>query len=274
MKSIKLNYRSIELHVDIYEHSNNSPPIIVVPGTGSYGMFYSEFCVNLSNMGYNVITLDLMGHGRSGGERGVFTMDELLQNISAVISYASKAYSDKVGLIGTSQGGEVAFQAALADDRVKSVVCHNILLSHKYPINFKVKFLRSKFCSLLCNIIPDFPFPLEWAFKWEDAYNSIETLKEKRNDPLAVWHYKFKSYRTIFTYNPKVPTDNMKSPVLVAVGEKDKLVPLKHCKKAYDTLTCQKELYIMPDANHQLLMDYPDKFVPVVNEWFKKTLDL
>lgn len=272
IKTTKLDYKSIKLHVDIYEHSRNSSAIIIVPGTGSYTTLYSKFCKGLSNEGFNVMPFDLMGHGRSGGERGVFTMAELLENISTVVSFALKEYSDKVGLIGTSQGGEIAFHAALADNRVKSLVCHNILLSHKFPINIKVKFLRTKVYDLLCKITPDFSFPLEWAFKWENAYNSAELLQEKRNDPLVVWHYKFKSYRTIFTYNPQNTIDEMKTPVLIAVGENDKLVPQEHCKKVYDTLTCQKEFYVMPGANHQLLMDYTEKFVPVVNNWFKKTL--
>lgn len=273
-KSTKLTYKDINLHVDIFEYSKNAPTIIIIPGTGSYGLLYSEFCQKLSNKGFNVMPFDLMGHGRSGGKRGEFTMVELLRNVSTVVSFARKEYSNDIGLVGTSQGGELAFYAALADKRVKSLICHNLLLSHKFPINFKVKFLQSKICNLLCNLIADFSFPLEWAFKWKYAYNSVEFLQEKRNDPLVVWHYKFKSYRTIFTYNPNLSISEMKTPVLVAVGENDKLVPLEHCKKAYDALTCQKEFYVMPGAKHQLLIDYSDRFVPIVDCWFKKTLDI
>ncbi len=272
LNEIKLSYKSIKLHVDIYEHSRNAPVVIVVPGTGSHAGNYAQFCETLSDKGYNVLPFDLMGHGKSGGERGVFSMYELLENISTVISYAESKYSNKIGLIGTSQGGEVALHAALHDKRINAVICHNVLLTYKFPINLKVKFIKSWICSMLCNIIPDFYFPLKLAFNWGDVYNDPTHLQRKFEDPLAVWHYKFKSYRTIFTHIPEYPIEDLQTPILIAVGENDKLVPREHCKKIYDMLTCQKEFYVMPNANHQLLIDYLDIFAPIVDVWFKKTL--
>ena len=101
--------------------------------------------------------------------------------------------------------------------------------------------------------------------------NNPAYLQKKFEDPLAVWYYKFKSYRTIFTHAAEHPIEAMKPPVLIAVGENDKLVPRAHCKKIYDTLTCQKEFYVMPNAGHQLLIDYFDIFTPIADVWFKKT---
>lgn len=269
-KSVKLKYKSIKLHADVYENSKKeSPVIIVAPGTGSYGKYYSEFCEKLSNRGFTVIPFDFMGHGRSGGERGVFSMTELIENISTVISFATGEYNDKIGLLGTSQGGEVAFQAALEDKRVKSVISHNILLPSEFTINFKVKIFKLPICSL----IPDFYFPLEKAFDWKNAYNDPTFLEKKRNDPYAVWHYKFQSYRSVFTYKPKKPINEMSAPLLIAVGENDQLVTSEYCKKVYDHLTGKKEFYQMANASHQLLVDYTDKFIPIVENWFRKTLD-
>ena len=76
----------------IYEHSKNAPAVIVAPGTGSHAGNYSQFCETLSDRGYNVLPSDLMGHGKSGGERGVFSMHELLENVSTVVSYAESNY--------------------------------------------------------------------------------------------------------------------------------------------------------------------------------------
>lgn len=268
-KTEKVKYKSINLHADLYENEKKDAPVlIVVHGTGSYSNYYDKFCTNLCKRGFTVIPFDLMGHGKSGGKRGVFTMKELIDNVITVISFAAEKYNDNIGVIGTSQGGEIAFHAAQQDHVAKSVVCHNILLSCEFPLNFKVRFFQSP----LCAIVPDFYFPLEKAFNWKDAYNDPEFLKKKKSDPYVVWHYKFKSYRTIFTHKPNKPIDEMTTPSLIAVGEDDKLVSAKHCKKVYDRLTCQKEFHLIPNAGHQLLVDYTDKFVPIVDKWFKDTL--
>lgn len=270
-KTVKIKYNSINLYADIYECSNKDAAVLILaPGTGSYGRYYREFCSKLQEKGFTIVALDFMGHGRSGGKRGVFTMAELIENISTAISYITDKYTGNIGLIGTSQGGEIAFYTALKDERVKSVVCHNILLSSEFSLNLKVKLLKSPICS----IIPNFYFPLEKAFNWENAYKDPEFLDKKRNDPFAVWYYKFKSYRSVFTYKPEKPIDGMTTPVLIAVGEYDQLVSSKHCKKVYDRLKCPKDFYLMQDAGHQLLIDYADRFVPVVETWFKKSLKL
>ncbi len=272
-KTAELDYKSIKLHVDIYEHGPDAPAIIVAHGTGSYSRYYASFCRELSKKGYNVLPFDFMGHGRSGGKRGVFTMAAMLENISTVVDFAIKEYSGKVGLLGTSQGGEVAYHAALRDDRIKSLVCHNILLSQKIPIIPRVEFMQSKLCSVICAILPDFPLPMKMAFNWKKAYKKPGLLKKKRSDPLTVWKYSFKSYRSIFTYKPAKPIDSLQIPVLIAVGERDELVPKEHCEKAYNLIKSpDKEFYVMDGAAHQLLIDYPDRFVPKVDEWFKKTL--
>ncbi|MGR3319149.1 MAG: alpha/beta hydrolase [Candidatus Anammoxibacter sp.] len=272
-KTTELDYKSIKLHVETYEHSRNAPAIIVVHGTGAYSRYYAKFCRDLSDKGYNVITFDFMGHGRSGGDRGIFTMTELLENISTIISHAIDEYSGKIGLVGTSQGGEVAFYTALKDNRVKSLVCHNIFLSLKFPINFKVRFLQSKLCDILCAILPDFSLPTKVIFKWKRKGNKKPALiKRKKTDSLTVRHYSFKSYRSIFTYKPGKPVDELSIPTLIAVGERDELIPKEHCQKVYNILKNPKEFYVMPNASHQLLIDYPDLFVPKVDDWFKKTL--
>ena len=163
----------------IYEHSKNAPAVIVAPGTGSHAGNYSQFCETLSDRGYNVLPSDLMGHGKSGGERGVFSMHELLENVSTIVSYAESNYSKNIGLIGTSQGGEIALHAGLQDKRIKSVICHNVLLTCQFPINLKVRIIKSWICSMLCNLIPDFNFPLKFAFNWSDVYKQPRILAKE-----------------------------------------------------------------------------------------------
>ena len=130
---------------------------------------------------------------------------------------------------------------------------------------------RSLVCSLVCS------FRI-FIFLWKKrligrAHTMIQDFLKKKNDSYAIWHYKFQSYRTIFTYKPKKAINEMLAPVLIAVGENDQLVTSEYCRKVYSHLTCKKEFCQMPNAEHQLLVDFTDRFIPVVVNWFGKTLN-
>ncbi len=58
---------------------------------------------------YRVVTLDLGGHGESGRERSVYTMEAFGEDVAAVVRAVQ---ADKVILIGHSMGGPVIIEAA------------------------------------------------------------------------------------------------------------------------------------------------------------------
>jgi len=67
--------------------------------------------------------------------------------------------------------------------------------------------------------------------------------------------------------------DQVKAPVLLIVGELDEQV-LELNRKAYDRLSCEKELAIIPQATH--LFEEPGKLEEVARisaEWFEKKLE-
>ena len=69
---------------------------------------------------YRVVTLDLAGHGQSGSQRILYTMEAFGQDVVAV---ANKLDLNKIVLVGHSMGGPVAINAAQAlDKRVVGIV--------------------------------------------------------------------------------------------------------------------------------------------------------
>ncbi|MCH7504613.1 alpha/beta fold hydrolase [PVC group bacterium] len=275
-ESVFLTYyrkrKPFKIHIDTYIHSQNAPNIMIIPGTGSYGWLYRYFEWKLSGLGYNVFAIDFIGHGRSEGPRGVFTMSEFLEIISMTMSMIERSYSGPIGILGTSQGGEVAFIAALEDTRIKSVVCHNVFDSTRTAPMTKQRILKIPIIGPIIGFLPDMFINLRNSVNWKELYKA-DSLKRRQDDPRVVWKYSLKSYRTIFKYKPKNKIPNMTTPVMIAVGEKDNIISPKFCKNFYDYLSMEKKkFYVMPGAKHQLLIDYPDEFIPVVDEWFRQTL--
>lgn len=261
-----------KIHVDTYVTGAEAPSVILIPGTGSYAWLYRYFAWRLSEQGYNVFGIDLIGHGRSEGPRGVFKMQEFLDIITMTVDYIQENYNDRIGILGTSQGGEVAFIAALEDQRIKSVVSHNIFdITRKAPMR-KQRLFNFPIIGPLISFIPDFFINLENTVDWKQLYEE-DSLQNRIDDPNVVWKYSMSSYRSIFKYKPKNKIEEMQTPVMIAVGENDSIIPPRFCLEFFDYLKMPtKRFYVMPEAKHQLLVDYPDVFVPVVDEWFTATL--
>ena len=73
-KAESINSDGLMIHLDIFEHHPKAPNIIMVHGTALYSMCYSEIMYKIGMKGYNVIGVDLRGHGRSDGKRGDYTI--------------------------------------------------------------------------------------------------------------------------------------------------------------------------------------------------------
>lgn len=58
------------VHCELYEHAVDAPTILFLPGIGTYSELYAEMLGLLSMQGYNVVGIDPIGHGYSGGSRG------------------------------------------------------------------------------------------------------------------------------------------------------------------------------------------------------------
>jgi len=91
-----------------------------MPGTSAYALIYGEFLKALADRGYNVVGFDPRGHGRSGGERGSYTIPELVSDMKAAVEYAQKRFGDPIVVAGSSQGGSL--QQVLLDDELLQMV--------------------------------------------------------------------------------------------------------------------------------------------------------
>src|SRR6185503_917831 len=76
---------------------------------------------------HRVVTLDLAGHGESGGSRAAWTMAAFGEDVKAVVEAVG---AKQVVLVGHSMGGPVVLEAARRmPDRVKGIVLVDTLLN-------------------------------------------------------------------------------------------------------------------------------------------------
>ena len=114
-RSDTVQYEDVPLHLTIYETDKESPVLIFVPGmTMHAGLFTNlipgvNYLEALATEGFNVIGVDLQGHGQSGGPRGRFTYQDLMGNMSRVVDYVMEKYNDRVGSLGPAWGASFLF---------------------------------------------------------------------------------------------------------------------------------------------------------------------
>jgi len=95
-------------------------PLLLIHGLGSASTAWKPLIPALTS-DYQVITIDLPGHGESPLEHGARLDPESLAAL--IINYLDEHEISRVHVVGNSLGGWIALElAALSPDRIKSVV--------------------------------------------------------------------------------------------------------------------------------------------------------
>lgn len=105
-----------------WESTGTGPAVLLLHGLGG-GLLDWEPQVPALASRYQVIRLDVRGHGASGKPAGPYRVEDFMRDALAVLDAAGAATAHVVGL---SMGGMIALQMAVdAPDRVRSLVLAN-----------------------------------------------------------------------------------------------------------------------------------------------------
>ena len=118
MPDTKVN--GINLHYDI---RGQGPPLLLIHGLGSSLQDW-EHQVDAFADQFQVIALDLRGHGKSDKPRGPYTIELFSQDVG---SFLQKTIKKPAHVVGLSMGGAIAFQLALSHPHlIRSMIITNM----------------------------------------------------------------------------------------------------------------------------------------------------
>jgi pimeloyl-ACP methyl ester carboxylesterase len=227
----------------------------VGPGGLKLGIF-KQIAHVLSENGVAVLRYDDRGTGESQGSFIEAAQEDLIRDAEAAVSYLrtrDDIRSDRIALVGHSEGAIIAPRIAAEDPTIKAIV----LLAGTAKTGDEV--LREQFNFVLDSM--DFP-----EVKREEALaryeNMLRIIKEEPVDKEAEEKLKpqiepqLKWLQSFINHEPLSVLDKINAAVLIINGGKDKQVFPEHARMLHKRLKKLKKtttLKIFPDLNHLLV---------------------
>ena len=268
--------RGLNLGLKYFEKGKDTPSILWVPGTGSYSLYLSELGYHMHLRGYNTFGIDFQGHGDSEGKRGDFTVNELTQNCIDAATYIANYFNDRIGTIGISLGGLVAFYLGLTNGPVKSVVCQNggILIEKRFHDEV-IKRRIPTIAKMLARLAPGIKISPQ---RYLDIYGMAETEREKKhaqnylNDPNVVRGYTLRAVFSQIQTSPPNPVEKLVTPTMFLAPTRDWLMSVSYVRDLHDRLPQIKKKLIELDGGHFWVSSHPREAANIICDWFDETL--
>ncbi len=237
-----------------YEMTGQGPPLLFLHGLGSSTRDWAAQ-VDCFAPDYQVITVDVRGHGQSDKPPGPYSVSLLAADIAGLLKALQIG---TVHLVGLSMGGMIAFQLAVdAPQLLESITIVNIgpeLIARtaKEKIQFFIRAIIPRVLGMrkMGQILAArlFPRPEQEIIRQEFIERWAENDK---NAYLASW-------KALAGWSVADHLGKINIPTLVIAGDQD-YTPVEH-KKAYVAQMPRAELVVIADSHHATPVDQPDQF--------------
>lgn len=260
------------VHLDIYPAEGQTRGTVVfVGGLSNHALGYADFEWKLARRGWNVVAVDLRGHGRSSGSRGDFTIAMVVDDLATAAAYAKDRFGGPLALMGTSLGGFYALCGANAIEGLTCAVSHWIFLPNE-PMTKKDARMRP-ISLLLDRVLPKLRIPTTQVADWSGVCDDPALKQACFDDPLMVWKYTARSLASGFRHDPPRPLTDLRVPHLVLLGERDTMTSPEYTKGIYAQLRGDKEWVTIPDAGHMGgLVEHQDEVLDAVDGFLGRSM--
>jgi dipeptidyl aminopeptidase/acylaminoacyl peptidase len=245
--NIDLNYEEVRFKTSDgltiagwYVAGRRPEAIILVHGINANRLAMLPEALILHEAGYQLLLIDLRGHGHSEGQYITYGYREAYDVQAAVEYLATRPEVEHIGVLGTSLGGAAVARAAALEPRLEAVV------------------IESSYSSLPAAV--------------EDAFDDFSLFPQWPFAPLLIglaeWRVGVKidevdSARDLATLSPR--------PVLIIHGRLDKLFPPEHAQRMYAAAQEPKELWLLDQSDHgNPALDQPLLFRAKVVSFFER----
>jgi len=241
------------------EFNNSNPTIVLLHGSGLSHIVWSLTEQYLSDQNYNVLSIDLPGHGNSEGP--------CLKSIEDISDWLEKVFSHldikNLFLIGHSQGCLEALEYYFKfKNRVKKLVF--IGGSYRMPVNQDLIDLAEAGDNKAVQLM------MKWGYEGSKKFIGGNPVERIINSPreireiLAIDLVACNNYK-----NGKNVLETIECPSLLIFGELDKMVPLDKAKKFAESIK-NSDCHVINKCGHMIMFEKAFEMREKISEFLKK----
>ncbi len=238
-----------------YDERGAGQPLLLLHGNTASGRMF-DAVAELYIRDFRVITIDFLGHGRSGRiER--FPADLWFDEAMQVVEFLRQRACGKVDIIGTSGGAIVAVNVALEAPELVGKVIADSFEGEAPPAEFAGSIVVEREASKQA---PAF-YIYNHGADWESVVD---------NDTRAIEEH----YRTIGKFFHR-SLDELKVPVLLTGSRGDEYVPSGFFERTYGDMLAKiprGTMHLFDEGGHPAMLSNAEEFAEVARQFFKETV--
>lgn len=263
-----LQLGELPLHCELYYTDTEAPTLIFLPGIGTYSELYCETLAKLCDRGYNLIGVDLRGHGYSGGPRGHYRVEQVIADVGEVIDYLEQQFNGPLGIFGCSLGARLGLAVAEADPRVRALLCHTLFLAELPPDLWHS--LGWSWLGVSSLFMPSLKVSFRQFVNIEDMLTHNPMGRYANQDDRLVWDYPLSTLKSVYNYPSRILQEALNIPSAILIGERDEVIPIDYTRALIRRSDQPFELIEIPGAAHMLPFEHIDETVEAAAHWFDR----
>ena len=237
----------------------NKPSILLMHGSGLTHIVWSLHEQFYSSQGFNVLSVDIPGHGNSEGP-ALKSIEEISDWVKALMK---KTDIKKIIIIGHSQGGLVGIDFA---SRYPELTNKIVLVSSSYkmPVNQDLIDLAEAGDEKSILLM------MKWGYEGSKAFIGGNPVKKIINSARDIREILAVDLNACNNYkNGENAIKKINSPTLCIFGDLDKMVPLKVGLKMTEQIK-NSETKIISDCGHMIIFEKAFEMRKLVKEFIIK----
>ena len=238
--------------------NEKNPSVILLHGSGQSHVVWSLTTQYLSSENYNVITLDLPGHGNSEGE-SLKSIEDMALWLDKVVNHLR---IKQLSIVAHSQGCLIALEYANRfPENLQKIVF--IAGSYEIPVN------KSLIDLALSGDMESLNLMMKWGYGQSKQFIGGNPLQKILNSPrevrevLAVDLIACNNYK-----NGLNAIKNITCPTFFIFGELDKMIKLEKGKE-FSELTSNSQIHVIKNCGHMIVLENAFEMRDKIKEFLK-----
>lgn len=258
------------IHCEVYSQDPSAPVILFLPGIGTYSELYAEVLAGIARQGFTLVGIDVRGHGYSGGARGEYRVDQVVDDLRQVLDCLQQRFTGPVGIYGYSIGGLLALALAEQEPRIQSLLCGTLLVTEMPPDVLHSFGWAWTWSSAL--FFPGLSLPMRTFIDYDRLLAGHPASEEINKDPRVVFDYPLGTLSSLFTHRCGALQQAYPFQACILQGDRDEVLGLEYTERVIAAMTHPFQLRVLPGEGHMIPWDNPPLLIQAVADWFHQTL--